>query len=366
MDLSIVILSWNTLELTRNCLRSIFDNISDVDFEIIVVENGSQDGSPEMIEKEFPQVKLIKNNYNSGFTKGNNQGFCASRGEYILFLNSDTIILPADFISVIPAKAGIQSEEALTQEKILDPRFRGDDKKGNGDDKEKSGDDKKGNGDGEIKSQLRKMVDKMKSDKLIGMLTPKLIYPNGKFQDEYYRKLPSIIQTFWVYLFPFNKLTHNIKFLRQRYLSDVNPEKSGYIEDFNVPGAAPLISREAYEKVGGRDKNIFYWMEDIDLFWSMKKAGYKMYYLSEATIIHLGGMSNIMWDDLRKMLDFRKGYVYVFRKHKGKFQGFIVKWMFILNALISAPFLMLCGIFGKKYWQKGTAALKFLGKFLRV
>ena len=352
MDLSIVILSWNTLELTRNCLRSIFDNISDVDFEIIVVENGSQDGSPEMIEKEFPQVKLIKNNYNSGFTKGNNQGFCASRGEYILFLNSDTIIpSPRKNCHAELVSASNDFSEILKQVQ---------------DDKEKSGDDKKGNGDGEIKSQLRKMVDKMKSDKLIGMLTPKLIYPNGKFQDEYYRKLPSIIQTFWVYLFPFNKLTHNIKFLRQRYLSDVNPEKSGYIEDFNVPGAAPLISREAYEKVGGRDKNIFYWMEDIDLFWSMKKAGYKMYYLSEATIIHLGGMSNIMWDDLRKMLDFRKGYVYVFRKHKGKFQGFIVKWMFILNALISAPFLMLCGIFGKKYWQKGTAALKFSGKFLRV
>jgi GT2 family glycosyltransferase len=309
-------------------LRSIFANVKDLAlaseaskendsflFEVIVVENGSQDGSLEMIEQEFPQVKLIKNNYNAGFTKGNNQGFRASRGEYILFLNSDT---------VIPSSSNSP------------------------------------------KSVFELMVEKMTEDRSISMLTPKLIYPDGRFQDEYYRKLPSIIQTFWVYLFPFNKLTHNIKFLRRRYLSDVNPDKSGYIENFNVPGAAPIISREAYEKVGGRDENIFYWMEDIDLFWSMRKAGYKMFYLAEATIIHLGGMSNIMWDDLRKMLDFRQGYVYVFRKHKGKFQGFVVKWMFILNVLISAPFLLILGIFKRKFWKKGTAALKFSWKFLKV
>jgi GT2 family glycosyltransferase len=337
MELSIVILSWNTLELTRNCLRSIFDNAKDLECEVIVVDNGSQDGSPEMIEKEFPQVKLIKNNYNSGFTKGNNQGFRASRGEYVLFLNSDTIIPPLDkhIFSPVSGCRPIPPHPPSRQPNTGES----------------------------YKSQLHKMVDKMKDDVSIGMLTPKLVYPDGRFQDEYYRKLPSLAQTFWVYLFPFNKLTHSVKFLRRRYLSDVNPDKSGYITDYNVPGAAPIISRAAYEKISGRDENIFYWMEDIDLFWSMQKAGYKMYYLAEATIIHLGGMSNIMWDDLRKMLDFRRGYLYVFRKHKGKFQGFIVKWMFILNALVSAPFLMLCGIFGKKYWKKGIAALKFVWKF---
>jgi hypothetical protein len=322
LTLSIIILSWNTHDLTRNCLRSIFDNVRDVALEVIVVDNGSSDGSAEMIEKEFPQVKLIKNSENLGFTKGNNQGFKASRGEYALFLNSDTIIPEVDV-------------DRPRTDLGLRPR-----------------------------SVLGRMIDKMKEDRSIGMLTPKLVYPDGAFQDEYYRKLPSLTQTFWVYLFPFNKLTHNIKFLRQRYLSGVDANKSGYIENFNVPGAAPLMSREAHEKIGGRDENIFYWLEDVDLFWSLKKAGYKMYYLAEATIIHLGGQSNIMWDDLRKMLDFRKGYLYVFRKHKGNLQGFIVKWMFILNALISAPFLMLFGIFGKKYWRKGAAAAKFAWRFL--
>lgn len=313
MTLSIVILSWNTRELTRQCLESIYDNVKDLDYEVIVVDNGSADGSVDMVAKEFSQVKLIGNSENLGFTKGNNQGFKASRGEYVLFLNSDTIV---------PSSEG-------------------------------------------GKSQLRKMVDKMQEDPSIGMLTPKLIYPDGTFQDEYYRKLPTLTQTFWVYLFPFNKLTHKIKFLRRRFLSDVNPNKSGYIENYNVPGAAPIMSREAHEKIGGRDENIFYWMEDVDLCWSFKQAGYKLYYLADATIIHIGGMSNIMWDDLRKMLDFRKGYLYVFRKHKGKFQGFIVKWMFILNALLAAPFLMVLGLIRRKYWYKGVAALKFVRRFLR-
>jgi len=330
VELSIVILSWNTKELTRNCLRSIFASVKDIDFEVIVVENGSHDGSPEMIEQEFPQVKLVRNNYNSGFTKGNNQGFKESRGDYILFLNSDTIVPPGDF----------SPRSVLGKLPMTDL--------------------------GDTCSQLRRMLDKMKSDKSIGMLTPKLVYPDGRFQDEYYRKLPSIIQTFWVYLAPINKLTHKIGFLRRRYLSDIDPDKSCYVETFNVPGAAPMISREAYEKIDGRDENIFYWMEDVDLFWSMKKAGYKMYYLADATIIHLGGMSNIMWDDLRKMLDFRKGYLYVFRKHKGKFQGFVVKWMFIINAIIMSPILIVLGIFKRKYFRKGIAAAKFAWKFLSV
>ncbi|MBI4837016.1 MAG: glycosyltransferase [Candidatus Portnoybacteria bacterium] len=352
MDLSIVILSWNTKALTRNCLRSIFDNVKDIAFETIVVDNDSSDGSADMVAREFPQIKLIRNSENLGFTKGNNQGFKESEGEYILFLNSDTITPPPDFDSVILAEAGIQKANIERNADALNPRLRG------GDNRRSDSDDKK--------SQLRKMVDKMHEDKSIGMLTPKLIYPDGKFQDEYYRKLPSITQTFWVYLAPFNKLTHRIKFLRKRFLSDLDPNKSRYADDFNIPGAAPLMSREAHKKIGGRDENIFYWLEDVDLCWSLKKAGYKLYYLADATIIHLGGRSNAMWEDLRKMLDFRRGYVYVFRKHKGKFQGFIVKWMFILDALLLIFPVFAIGLFAKKYRGKANVFWQFALKFLKT
>ena len=322
MDLSIVVLSWNTKDLTKQCLKSIYDNVKDVAFETIVVDNGSSDGSAEMVAREFPQVKLVRNSENLGFTKGNNRGFKESGGEYVLFLNSDTIIPPVDFSPGLPRSVP-----------------------------------------GTAQSQLRKMVDKMRGDKSIGMLTPKLIYPDGEFQDEYYRKLPSISQTFWVYLAPLNKLTHKIKFLRRRFLSDLDSNKSCYADDFNIPGAAPLMSREAHEKIGGRDENIFYWLEDVDLCWSLEKAGYKLYYLADATIIHLGGQSNAMWEDLRKMLDFRRGYVYVFRKHKGKFQGFIIKWMFILNALLLVLPVFVIGLFVKQYRGKAKVFWQFVLEF---
>ena len=87
VKVSIIILSFNTKELLRNCLESLKDNQ-----EIIVVDNGSTDGSPQMVEGEFPKVKLIKNQKNLGFGAGNNQALRQAQGEYILLLNSDTLV----------------------------------------------------------------------------------------------------------------------------------------------------------------------------------------------------------------------------------------------------------------------------------
>ena len=94
MKLSIIITSWNTKKLLQSCLRSLQAHIPDVPFEIIVVDNASHDASAEMVEKEFPQVTLIKNSINSGYAGGNNIGFTISSGEYILLLGSDTEALP--------------------------------------------------------------------------------------------------------------------------------------------------------------------------------------------------------------------------------------------------------------------------------
>jgi hypothetical protein len=91
IDLSIVIVNWNTLELLRNCLNSLIKNIRSVSLEIFVTDNGSTDGSPKMVEDEFPNVRLIKNTVNLGFAKANNQAIKQAQGRYILLLNSDTL-----------------------------------------------------------------------------------------------------------------------------------------------------------------------------------------------------------------------------------------------------------------------------------
>jgi len=93
IDLSIVIISFNTLALTRACLESVMPRLGDLRVELIVVDNASQDGSVEMVRDHYPSIKLIKNNENLGFAAANNQAFSMVQGEFVLLLNSDTEIL---------------------------------------------------------------------------------------------------------------------------------------------------------------------------------------------------------------------------------------------------------------------------------
>lgn len=92
-DLTISIVSHNTRNLLRDCLSSVYDNIKDIKFEVIVVDNNSTDDSLEMVKKKFPQVTLVENKENVGFAKANNQVLNRGRGRFFLLLNSDTKVL---------------------------------------------------------------------------------------------------------------------------------------------------------------------------------------------------------------------------------------------------------------------------------
>lgn len=93
MDVSVIIVSYNTCILTHDCLKSVFEQTKEISYEVIVSDNGSKDGTIEMIKKDFPQVILIENNENIGFGAANNRGLKKAVGKYILYLNSDTILL---------------------------------------------------------------------------------------------------------------------------------------------------------------------------------------------------------------------------------------------------------------------------------
>jgi GT2 family glycosyltransferase len=99
MDVSIIILNYNTFSLTSQCIQSIYQQTKGVDFEIILVDNASTECSPEKFLELFPEIKLVKNNENRGFAKGCNDGIKQAKGEYILLLNSDTVLLN-DAISI--------------------------------------------------------------------------------------------------------------------------------------------------------------------------------------------------------------------------------------------------------------------------
>lgn len=92
MDLSIVIVNWNTKDLLQGCLRSVWDSLDGIEAEVIVVDNASADGSVEMVMADFPRTRMIANLENRGFAAANNQGFQRSRGRHILLLNSDTVV----------------------------------------------------------------------------------------------------------------------------------------------------------------------------------------------------------------------------------------------------------------------------------
>lgn len=93
MDVSIIIVNYNTKDLLKNCLESVFKQTEGIQFEVIVSDNGSKDGSVEMLKHDFPQVILIENNANLGFGAANNRGLVIAKGKYIFYLNSDTVLL---------------------------------------------------------------------------------------------------------------------------------------------------------------------------------------------------------------------------------------------------------------------------------
>src|SRR5438067_5373150 len=95
--LSIVIICWNDWKVLKDCLRSIFDGTHKLDFEVLVSDNGSTDGSVELIHKNFPRVRVVENRGNLGFAKGNNAGIREVQGEYILILNPDTLCHEGSF-----------------------------------------------------------------------------------------------------------------------------------------------------------------------------------------------------------------------------------------------------------------------------
>jgi hypothetical protein len=101
MDLSIIIVSWNTRQILADCLKSVYSNPPVGDFEILVIDNCSSDGSPEMVKTFFPQARLIVNAANLGFAGANNQGIRLSQGRYILLLNSDTLVKPGAFETLV-------------------------------------------------------------------------------------------------------------------------------------------------------------------------------------------------------------------------------------------------------------------------
>jgi GT2 family glycosyltransferase len=239
-DLSIIIINFNTKELLRDCLSLIFKKTKGLNFEVVVVDNCSIDSSVVMIKEEFPQVKLIENKKNLGFAKANNQGSKIAQGEYLLFLNSDTLIL---------------------------------------------------------NNALKHLVKYMKENSEIGLIAPQLLLKNKTLQPDAFGPEPTLWQ-----------LTYG-RFLKTKRIDWLS-------------GAALMIKKDLFKKIGGFDENFFMYYEDIDLSKIVRGIGYEIATCPEAKIIHLVGQS-IKRNRQRKML-YYQSQSYFYKKHYGKCSYFLL------------------------------------------
>jgi GT2 family glycosyltransferase len=230
LDLSIIIVSFNTRKLLEECLESVYGTRPNVSFEVIIVDNASSDGSGEMVTKQYPTAILIQNHNNSGFAAAINQGLRRSRGRCALFLNSDTRICV---------------------------------------------------------DALERMVAFLKSNPGAGIVGPQLLNPNGTLQPSGNR-IPTVWRQLW-WCLPFHR-KHDPAAGLSRYL-DTCRDYNCLVEVDEVSGAALMVRREVWESIGLLDENYFFYFEDVDFCIRAKRAGWRVLYLPSAKIVHHWGMS---------------------------------------------------------------------------
>lgn len=233
MILSVIIVSFNTRELLKDCITSVEQSLENVEHEIIVVDNNSSDESAAMLQKCFPQVEVIHNNFNAGFAKANNQGYSVSNGKYVLLLNSDTIVKNA---------------------------------------------------------ALEKLVDFMEIHPDAAVAGPRLLNPDLSLQLPCRRGFPRLVNSIGYFsglsrVFPRSKLagSYNMTYMDDNASHEVDA----------VSGACMMVRRSVIAAIGGLlDEGYFMHFEDIDLCFRAKAHKFKVWYVHDAKVVHLKGQSS--------------------------------------------------------------------------
>jgi len=233
MDLSVVVVSYNTCRLLDDCLRSLYAAAPPPGgMEVIVVDNASADGSVAMVRERYPAVRLIADEVNRGYSAANNRGSAVATGDYLLFLNSDTVV----------------------------------------------------GGDA-----LARPVAHMRANPDIGALTVRLVYPNGERDPDNHRGFPTPWNAFCHFtllsrLFPHSP-RFNGYFRSYEDFSQVHPVPV-------IAGSYMLMPRALDRQLGGWDETYFFYGEDIDYCYRINQAGYTIVYYPLVEVVHYKGASS--------------------------------------------------------------------------
>lgn len=263
ITVSIIIVNYNTVELILQCLKSIYANCNEIDFEIIVVDNASHDGSVEAISNNYPQVIIIENEKNVGFSKANNIAIKKSKGAFLLLLNSDTIVLPG---------------------------------------------------------AIKLLVEFLDSRSYVSAVGPKLLNADMTLQRSWF-DFPSSIKTF-CNITGISKLLYrlvNASCVLPAALLFKQP--AFMITDVHEPMrvdylvlACLLVRHDLIDIIGMLDENLFFYHEDCELGYRLNKHYLNTYYYPSAEIIHFGGSSSNI-NKLETYREYFKSLIYVMSKY---------------------------------------------------
>jgi O-antigen biosynthesis protein len=229
--LSIIIVNYNVEFFLEQCLKSVYEALEHIDGEVFVVDNNSVDHSVDMVKEKFPQVHLIANNDNPGFSKANNQAIQLAKGQYILLLNPDTLVQKDTFI---------------------------------------------------------KTVEFMDANDDAGGLGVQMIDGKGNFLPESKRGLPTPWVAFYK-IFGFSRFFPRSQRFGKYHLSYLDKNQNHKVDVLS--GAFMLLRKSLIDTIGALDEAFFMYGEDIDLSYRITKAGYNNYYFAETKIIHYKGES---------------------------------------------------------------------------
>ena len=282
MDLSILIVNWQTKAFLEDCLQSIYSSVKNISLEVIVVDNNSGDGSAEMVRKCFPETRLIENKENAGFARGNNQAYAVSKGRVIGLLNPDTIVYPGTF---------------------------------------------------------EKMVYYLNTHDGVGAVSCKFLNPDGTFQREFYRRFPSVSTIFFRYTYIGQRINQRIfhdKALDTYFYKDKTFTET---ETIAQPGATCLFMRRSLiDKSGLFDEQFPILFNDVDLCKRIWKEGYEIHVLADARITHYGGanIKQLPKDELAQIA--HRGIYRYFKKHHGFIQVLFIYLIVSIDKYISRVF----------------------------
>lgn len=254
MDVSVVIVNWNTCDILRDCLASIYENTRNLEFEVIVADNASTDGSVDMVKSEFPHVKIIANAENCGFAAANNQGIAVAKGRYVLLLNSDTIVLDSAIAKTV-SFADAHLDAAVVGCRVL-------------------------NRDRTL--QLTCFM------------------------------FPSILNMFLSSTYSYKIFSHSKFFGRERMMWW---QRNDVREVEVITGCFMLVQRKAIDEVGVMDERFFMYGEETDWCYRFKQAGWRLLFTPDAEIIHFGAASSKQIKP-QMILQLWGSILLFFKKHK--------------------------------------------------